>query len=76
VNDLARYLAEVAEGSTEGTDGHVDAVVEIDDSVVGPELLLDLLAGGDAPIVLDQQPQDPERLLTKDGTPALALGSG
>src|SRR5689334_8646282 len=66
----------VAEGSAEGTDGHVDAVVEIDVRVVGPELFLDLLAGGDAPIILDQQPEDPERLLPQQDTLAHALGSG
>ena len=74
--DVPGIVGGVAESSAEGTDGHVDAVVEINDRVVGPEPLLDFLPGGEAPIVLDQQPQDPERLLPKDDTLAPALGSG
>ena len=42
-------------------DGGVDAVLEIDNGVVGPKLLLDFLACDEFPGVLDQNHQYPKR---------------
>jgi len=60
--DVLRLVRRVAQCAPEILDGGVDAVVKLDNSVVGPQLLPDLFAGDDFASALDQYPQDLQRL--------------
>ncbi len=46
-------------------DGNVDAVVEINNDVVRPQLAFDVFAGHQLPRAFDQHSQDLERLLAQ-----------
>jgi hypothetical protein len=61
----ARALSGVAEGLTNLADRFVEPVVEINESVRGPELLLKLLASYELAGVLEQHRQDLEGLFLK-----------
>jgi len=64
--DVLGIVGRVAERSPEDPDRHIDAVIEVHDGLVGPELSLDLLAGDDLPLPLDQHPQDLEWLFPEN----------
>jgi hypothetical protein len=60
-----RVVSRIAQGSPESPDGHVNAVVEIYNGVVGPELPLDFLTGYDLAVTLNQHSQNLEWLFPK-----------
>ena len=60
--DVAGSGGGVSEGLADFVDGGVEAVVEVDEGVGGPELLLQLFAGDDFSGALEQQGEDLERL--------------
>jgi len=61
----AGTLGGVAEGLTEFVDRFVEPVIEIHESVCGPELFLNFLASDDLAGVLKQHRQDLEGLFLK-----------
>ena len=60
--DKTRAGGGISEGLADLVDGGVQAVIEVDESVGGPELLLQLLAGDDLAGAVEQESQDLERL--------------
>ena len=67
----AGTLGGVAEGLTDFADRFVEPVVEIHESVRGPELLLELLASYDLAGMLEQHRQDLEGLFLKPDSQAV-----
>ncbi len=67
----ARTLGGVAEGLTDFVDRFVEPVVEIHESVCGPEFFLEFLAGYDLAGVLKQHRQDLEGLFLKANSQAV-----
>src|SRR5664279_3331329 len=63
--DVSRLSGGVAKRPAKRRDRDVNAVIEIDDGVVRPELLLNLFAGGHLPAPFNQDSQDPKRLFLK-----------
>lgn len=65
--NVLRTLSRVAEGSPENPDGHVDAVVKINDGVIWPQPFLDFLPGYNLASSFNEHPQNLKWLLTKKG---------
>jgi hypothetical protein len=59
----SRVVGRVAEGNTQFPDGRVDALIETDESISGPESGLQLLARNYVSGTLQKHRQDPKRLL-------------
>ena len=68
---VEEVLQPSGEGVAEAFDGGVERVFKVNESAVGPELLLDFLAGDDLAGPFQQQPQYLEGLLLQlDSNPA------
>src|SRR5262249_28020605 len=61
--DLMWIIGRVAQGPSQDSDGHVDAVVEIDNCAARPESPSDFLAGDNLPAIRNQHAQDLKWLL-------------
>jgi hypothetical protein len=71
--DEARRFSGVFQGLAQALDCGIDAVLEVDDRLAGPELPADFFAAHQLAWSLDQQGQDPQRLAFEpDLYPALA----
>jgi len=60
--DIFRTVRRIAQGLPKLFDGRVDAVVELDDGVIRPKSLADLLSVNQVSAALHQHQQDLERL--------------
>jgi hypothetical protein len=60
-------ICRVAQGLSQDSDGHVNAVVEIDNCAARPESPPDFLAGDNLPAIRNQHTQDLKRLLSQQG---------
>jgi hypothetical protein len=69
--DITRFVCRVLQGIPQPPDRRVDAVIELDDHVAGPESVLNFLAQYDLTLTFQQNEEDLKRLLLQPDSDAV-----